>query len=245
MLLVVPTGAQPAFRGQGPDAGQMAVELGGEEPGPPHLAVADDVDAGRTPGRGSRRRPRRRASRRDRPARTRRVPRRRCRRRTTMGGRASRRRSSSGRRSCGRPSIPGREGEDAGGVLHEEPSAGCGVDAALVHGRAEPIEQPGQARASHRTPCSTRDGRRPCPARSGPPVRPRSSTRAAGACRSGRRPSGMSRRTRQPRRSTAARGAALDRRPCRRGSGRRAPAARHGRRGSGPARWRPCRARSG
>ena len=47
VLLVVPAGAEPAGRRQRPDAGQVAVELGGEEARPAHLAVGDDVDAGR------------------------------------------------------------------------------------------------------------------------------------------------------------------------------------------------------
>ena len=46
MLLVVAAGTQPARGGEWPDAGQVLVELGGEEAGPAHLAVADDVDAG-------------------------------------------------------------------------------------------------------------------------------------------------------------------------------------------------------
>ena len=52
---------------------QVAVELGGEEAGPAHLAVADDVDARLAPGRGSRGRRRRRAAPRGPPARTRRA----------------------------------------------------------------------------------------------------------------------------------------------------------------------------
>ena len=47
MLLVVTAGAEPPIRRKGPDAGQVAVELGGEEAGSAHLAVADHVDAGR------------------------------------------------------------------------------------------------------------------------------------------------------------------------------------------------------
>ena len=47
MLLVVAAGPQPTVGGQRADAGQMPVELGGEEAGPTHLAVAHDVDAGR------------------------------------------------------------------------------------------------------------------------------------------------------------------------------------------------------
>ena len=47
VLLVVPACAQTAVGRECPDAGQVRVELGGEEAGPSHLAVADDVDAGR------------------------------------------------------------------------------------------------------------------------------------------------------------------------------------------------------
>ena len=46
VLLVVAARTQPPGGGQRPDAGQVAVELGGEEARPPHLAVAHDVDAG-------------------------------------------------------------------------------------------------------------------------------------------------------------------------------------------------------
>ena len=46
MLLVVATGAEQPVGRACPDAGQVAVELGGEEAGAPHLAIADDVDAG-------------------------------------------------------------------------------------------------------------------------------------------------------------------------------------------------------
>ena len=45
VLLVVGAGAQPSVGGQRPDTGHPPVELGGEEAGAPHLAVAHDVDA--------------------------------------------------------------------------------------------------------------------------------------------------------------------------------------------------------
>ena len=41
-----PPAPRTPIRGQSPDAGQVPVELGGEEARPPHLAVADEVDAG-------------------------------------------------------------------------------------------------------------------------------------------------------------------------------------------------------
>ena len=46
VLLIVGAGAKPPVGGQRPDAGHVPVELGGEEAGAPHLAVAHDVDAG-------------------------------------------------------------------------------------------------------------------------------------------------------------------------------------------------------
>ncbi len=46
VLLVVPADADPPVGRQRPDPGQVPVELGGEEAGPAHLAVADDVDPG-------------------------------------------------------------------------------------------------------------------------------------------------------------------------------------------------------
>ena len=46
MLLVVAAGARAPVGRECPDARQVRVELGREEPGPSHLAVADDVDAG-------------------------------------------------------------------------------------------------------------------------------------------------------------------------------------------------------
>ena len=46
VLLVVRPGPQPSRRWQRADARHVPVELGREEAGPPHLAVADDVDAG-------------------------------------------------------------------------------------------------------------------------------------------------------------------------------------------------------
>ena len=46
MQPIVGADAEAPIRRERPDAGQVAVELGGEEAGPPHLAVADDVDPG-------------------------------------------------------------------------------------------------------------------------------------------------------------------------------------------------------
>ncbi len=46
MLLVMAAGPQPARRRRVAEAAEVAVELGREEAGPPHLAVGDDVDAG-------------------------------------------------------------------------------------------------------------------------------------------------------------------------------------------------------
>ena len=46
VLLVVGAGTQPSIGRQRADTGHVPIELGGEEAGAPHLAVADDVDAG-------------------------------------------------------------------------------------------------------------------------------------------------------------------------------------------------------
>ena len=46
VLLIVAAHAEPAIGRQRAHADQVAVELRGEEAGPPHLAIADDVDAG-------------------------------------------------------------------------------------------------------------------------------------------------------------------------------------------------------
>jgi hypothetical protein len=45
MLLVVRSGAEPAISRKSPNAGQVVVELGREEAGTAHLAVAHHVDA--------------------------------------------------------------------------------------------------------------------------------------------------------------------------------------------------------
>jgi len=45
MLLIVAGRPEQPLRRQRADAGQMLVELGGEEAGPPHLPIRDDVDA--------------------------------------------------------------------------------------------------------------------------------------------------------------------------------------------------------
>ena len=98
MLLVVPADPEPPVGGERADAGQVPVELGGEEAGTAHLPVGDDVDPGLAPGRGSRGRRRRRAARRGPRDRTRRARRRRSPTRTSPDGRATRRRSSAAAR---------------------------------------------------------------------------------------------------------------------------------------------------
>ena len=146
MLLVVAAGAEPPVRRERPDAGQVPVELGREEAGSAHLAVADDVDAGLLLVRESRGRRRRRASRRGRPARTRRARRRRSRPRTSRGRACDPTtlvRSGSSSTHPDRPLRTRTPGRDCRRTADWRIAASRPRASSIV---AEPAEQPGQAR---------------------------------------------------------------------------------------------------
>ena len=158
VLLVVAAGTEAPVGRARPDAGQVAVELGGEEAGPAHLAVADDVDAGpllvadrevdavvehlREIGRAELaalggvdpghepRRPRVRAD-----------------HARQQAARAVGRADRSGRagRSAGRGSIGAANANARAGLSTNRPLLDGVVDALRPASRGEPVEQPGEA----------------------------------------------------------------------------------------------------
>ena len=195
--------AEPPVRRQRPDARQVAVELGGEEAGPAHLAVADHVDPGPLL-----------VVDREVDAVVEQL-------REVRGAVLA---ALGGRDRVGEPAGVGVRPDDArqqrlvahgrtsvnanarAGLSTKRRSADRGVETARVHRVAELAQQVVEAgRATERPVVALAGGVHPQhhAGRGGRPPRP---TRAAGGCRSGGRPSGTPGRRRRTRRSRRSRG---------------------------------------
>ena len=144
-----------------PDAGQVAVELGREEAGPAHLAVGDHVDPGLLLVADREVDARRRASRRDRPARTRRAGRAAIPATNQPDGRATRRRWSGAPRGSSRSTSA--KANARAGLSTNSAVPDVGVEPRAVHRASlNRVEQVGRGPARHRRRGSSPAARRPC-----------------------------------------------------------------------------------